>query len=231
MSRNVESAAELLDQVAGECAVMRAWFGRNVHDDFEFTTTLGNTAFGTPSTNDVKKLLPEGSRWSSLSGFRSFGGQPMSSSGKTWYVLYARDIVLHSDRGAFPTQLTVVLPNESDRVAEVLQTLLSLLAPPCKKCVGEVEYSGFVVREVDEPPQYLQVESAVISAASSSAQSGTLIPFTSLAFADRDIPPFKLGSLFKRGNLGGRMAIGLRSEQIHELSAKNRKLIHLHRFR
>ena len=223
MDDEIGECGILLERHVGDSAAMRCDLTRDETDAFAMRTEILTELPDLPSASDVAAMIPQGSAWSGLVGFRSFGGRTLNSVAGSWYVLYARTVLRHPERGGYPVQTSFVLTPEPERVASTLGSLIQDLAKPAPVALGHVRRSGFAIVTCDQPLQYAPTEAAVLTGAFELTRTVGLVHFESLAFGDDDIPatPYHIN----------RFAVGVLEPHRRRLNALSRLAIKLGRSR
>lgn len=179
MTIEPEGVEKLLARHLSERAVAQISFFRDDADSFQ----LNISPEGVVSKQDVMRLLPAGSAWNHLVGWRDFFGIPMRPSMTAPFCVGVSEVLGHSTRGATPA-LHAYIYVDARAVAPGLLSLANEIH------AGPARHSGthgVVWAASANPLDHRSVEAAILRCAAADYETNQPLLFHTLLMTGREV--------------------------------------------
>lgn len=172
------------------------YFNRDKDDSFEFGLKILREKGELPlKKNELSFLLPSGSKWQSLIGWRSIFCIPLTKGNVKFYVLGVEEVLPHETRGAYPILHAYIF----QEIKELYVALRDIRAILFDKSVPEnlvCEYNGVLSVRSKKPVNYKKHELWIMKCAEKKYMMGEPILFRTLILNELHLEQIKSLSFF-----------------------------------
>lgn len=135
---------------------------------------------------DVMQVLPKGSRWQHVLGWRSLMGQWITAAEGKLLLLGVVTVERHPLRGAFPTMYGFVGCNPGPELCRALNGTARRISPTPVKNMPSY---GVFWCDSEDLDDHSHVEAAVLHSAAERYTQPTSFEFRSMVLSEDDVPP------------------------------------------
>ncbi|MFB6344914.1 MAG: hypothetical protein ABEK50_03965 [bacterium] len=185
------SEFKLLEEVVRDDAACRVDFDRDDTDSFSLSTEFFNRTHGLEdglSKTDVLPLLPSGSVWNRIKGWRSFVGIPYQFGDRLWLVLGLMKVREHKTRGAFPVASYYFLDFDSAPLDDILNRIVRNLKPTDQGQNSDKPAYGAVLGDARQPENHTETELWILRRAKAAYARDQRLLFRTAVLSEEEIP-------------------------------------------
>lgn len=223
---HVETARLMASECLGPMAAASLSLDRDESDSFDLTTRVRDTRVMAEAECQtiLEPLLPVGSSWRHICGWRSIFGSEIRSQGTRRYCVGYEGILPHPSRGAYPVADLYLFASEKD-AEKPLASLADRLAAaaPSPDAAPDAIVAGFLETTARRPYEHVRNEVAILRRAASAIADRGTATFATIALVPQRLPRLgqRLPSFRHRGS-ASEMAIGISREIIKRFPPQSR---------
>lgn len=195
---------DALDQSFSTIASHRVDFNRDESDSFSLSieSLRSTTSRKDLPKTDILPLLPSGSRWDRVRGWRSINGLPFRSEGVLRLALGMTTVKQHESRGSYPVARYYILDFRESPIAGALRNLLDQYDGEEVPDDNRRPAFGAILGSATTPSEHRGTECRILRRAIPAYDGQRKLLFRTAVLSREEVPSFSFLSLV-RGRFSG----------------------------